>query len=95
MFSAENAEVPVEENGEGLMLKGPEGFELAGADGRFYPAQAVLSGNRIIVTAPGVTRPSALRYAFQNMPACTVYNGAGLPALPFRTDRWSVGPAAE
>ena len=31
----------------------------------------------------------------ENMPACTVYNAAGLPALPFRTDRWSVGPAAE
>jgi sialate O-acetylesterase len=95
VFSAEKAEVPVKENGEGLMLKGPEGFELAGADGQFYPAQAVLRGSSIVVTAPGVTRPSALRYAFQNMPACTVYNGAGLPALPFRTDRWSVGPAAE
>jgi sialate O-acetylesterase len=95
VFSPEKAEVPVTENGEGLMLKGPEGFELAGADGQFYPAQAVLRGNWIVVTAPGVTRPSALRYAFHNMPECTVYNGAGLPALPFRTDRSSVGPAAQ
>ena len=95
VFSAEKAEVPVRENAEGLMLKGPEGFELAGADGKFHPAQAVLRGSWIVVTADGVNRPTALRYAFQNMPACTVYNGAGLPALPFRTDRWSVGPAAE
>ena len=95
VFSPEKAEVPVRENAEGLMLKGPEGFELAGADGQFHPAQAVLRGSWIVVTADGVTRPTALRYAFQNMPACTVYNGAGIPALPFRTDRWKVGPAAE
>jgi len=44
------------------------------------------------VIAAEVGQPVALRYAFLNFPECTIYNGAGLPALPFRTDDWPVKP---
>ena len=93
-FAPGKAWVELRENAEGLQLTGPGGFELAGADRKFIPAQAQLIDGRIELTAPGLEKPEALRYAFGNFPECTVYNGAGLPALPFRTDRWPVQPGA-
>ncbi len=71
-----------------LLLKGPGGFELAGEDHKFAPAVAVLKDGAIEVSAPGVPKPVAVRYAFLNAPECTVYNKAGWPALPFRSDDW-------
>jgi sialate O-acetylesterase len=35
-----------------------------------------------------VKQPVAARYAWENLPACNLYNGGGLPATPFRTDDW-------
>ncbi len=93
-FAPGKAWVELRENAEGLRLTGPGGFELAGADRKFIPAKAQINEGRIELTAPGLEKPEALRYAFGNFPECTVYNGAGLPALPFRTDRWPVQPAA-
>ena len=77
---------------EGLKLTGasPRGFELAGADKVFRPASARIDGNAIDVTSDQVTEPVALRYAWHNNPAVTLYNGAGLPASPFRSDDWPV-----
>ena len=94
-FGKGKAEVIFEEDASGLVLKSAQGFELAGADRKFVPAKAELKGGRIEVSAPGVEEPEALRYAFLNFPECTVYNGAGLPALPFRTDKWTVAPVAK
>jgi sialate O-acetylesterase len=91
-FAPGKASVELLGNAQGLRITGPGGFELAGADRKFIPARAALQEGRIELTAPGVERPEALRYAFGNFPECTVYNGAGLPALPFRTDRWPVQP---
>ncbi|MFA6293093.1 MAG: sialate O-acetylesterase [Victivallales bacterium] len=93
-FAQGKAVVSFSENAEGLTLKGPGGFELAGADQKFFPAKAEIKGESLEVTAPEVANPAALRYAFKNFPECTVYNGAGLPALPFRTDVWLVKPVA-
>ena len=93
-FSSGKAVVAFAENAEGLTLKTPGGFELAGADRRFVAAKAELLGDKLAVTAPEVSTPVALRYAFLNFPECTVYNGSGLPALPFRTDDWPVTAAA-
>jgi sialate O-acetylesterase len=90
VFSEDKAEVSFLENADGLTLKSPGGFELAGVDQKFFPAKAEFKGNALEITAPGVKNPVALRYAFLNFPECTVYNGAGLPALPFRTDDWPV-----
>ena len=44
--------------------------------------------------AAEVGNPVALRYAFLNFPEGTIYNGAGLPALPFRSDDWPVKSVA-
>ena len=91
-FEAGKAVVTVTGEKDGLMLKSPAGFELAAEDRKFVAATAELKDGCITVTSPSVSAPVALRYAFLNFPTCTVYNGAGLPALPFRTDRWPVDP---
>ena len=42
----------------------------------------------MVVTSPQVLNPAAVRYAWQSNPIATLFNGAGLPAVPFRTDDW-------
>ena len=77
--------------GGGLVARdGPlKWFVIAGADQKFVPADARIEGDRVIVSSPGVREPVAVRYAWENYPdGCNLYNGAGLPAPPFRTDRW-------
>jgi len=59
-------------------------FELAGADERFYPANATVSGWQVILTAPEVPQPVSVRYAFHNNPRVVLYDESGLPARPFR-----------
>jgi sialate O-acetylesterase len=63
-----------------------QGFELAGADGKFVWANARIAGDRVIVWSDRVHAPIAVRYAWANNPPATLYNGEGLPAVPFRTD---------
>lgn len=65
-----------------------QGFEIAGQDGRFVWADAVIDGNSVVVSAPAVRRPIAVRYAWADNPTCNLYNAAKLPASPFRTDDW-------
>jgi sialate O-acetylesterase len=74
----------------GLLAKGDtlKGFTIAGADKKFYPANAVISGHKVIVSSSAVANPVAVRYAWANNPLCNLYNGANLPASPFRTDDW-------
>ncbi|MBB3054472.1 sialate O-acetylesterase [Mucilaginibacter gotjawali] len=74
----------------GLLVKGDtlKGFTIAGADKKFYPALAYISGNKVTVMSNRVAIPVAVRYAWANNPACNLYNGANLPASPFRTDDW-------
>ncbi len=74
----------------GLVAKDSEvkGFVIAGADKQWHPAKARIEGNTVIVSSVNVKTPLAVRYAWANNPACNLYNGAGLPASPFRTDDW-------
>jgi len=74
----------------GLSAKGDtlKGFTIAGADKLFHPATAVITGDKITVASTDVASPIAIRYAWANNPTCNLYNGAGLPASPFRTDDW-------
>jgi len=59
-------------------------FELAGANGVFVPAEAVIDGETIVVRSAAVPAPVSARYAWANYPAgCNLYNSAGLPAAPF------------
>jgi sialate O-acetylesterase len=74
--------------GGGLVAKkGPlRGFTIAGADKQFHPAQAKIRGNAVVVTSRAVSRPVAVRYGWANVPDGNLFNKAGLPASPFRTD---------
>lgn len=72
------------------------GFAIAGADRRFEWAQARIEGDRVVVWSNRVERPVAVRYAWADNPAgANLYNHAGLPAAPFRTDTWAVTEGAE
>jgi len=63
------------------------GFTVAGDDGVFAAANAVIEGNnRVVVSAATVARPRAVRYGFLNFPVVNLWNKEGLPATPFRTD---------
>ena len=76
--------------GKGLVAKGGrlEGFAVAGADRKFYWADAKIVGDCVEVTCKDVDRPLAVRYAWANNPVGNLFNAAGLPASPFRTDDW-------
>lgn len=65
-------------------------FEIAGDDKQFYPAKAQIKNRQIILTATEVKKPVAARYCYINYPAGKgfIFNTAGLPVLPFRTDNW-------
>lgn len=64
------------------------GFAIAGADKRFVWANASISGKTVVVSAPSVAAPVAVRYGWASNPPCNLYGKEGLPASPFRTDSW-------
>lgn len=66
-----------------------QGFEIRGEDGRWAWADATIDGQTVLVSSPGVHGPVAVRYAWADNPTCNLYNAAGLPASPFRTDDWA------
>ena len=75
---------------DGLYAKGGQltGFEIAGKDGKFYPANAQIDGGKVIVSSPNVKKPVSARYLWTNtVDKVTLYNGANLPASPFQTTR--------
>ena len=74
----------------GLVAKGGQvqGFALAGQDRRWHWADAHIEGDAVVVSALAVPEPVAVRYAWQANPQATLFNGAGFPAAPFRTDDW-------
>lgn len=59
------------------------GFEIAGKDGRFVPAKAVIEGATVRLTAPGVPSPRAVRYGWKPFTHANLINAAGLPASTF------------
>ncbi len=63
-------------------------FEIAGSDGKYESAEAQIDGDSVIVTSTAVPKPIVARYAWANYPeGANLFNHAGLPAAPFRTDR--------
>ena len=63
------------------------GFELAGTDGKFVAAEALIDGEAVVVRAPEVSEPKAVRYAWAGWPEnANLFNAAGLPAAPFRLE---------
>jgi sialate O-acetylesterase len=67
-----------------------KGFELAGRDGQYHPASAFIDRDTIVLRAAAVREPVAVRYAWADVPnpLASLWNGAGLPASPFRSDDW-------
>jgi sialate O-acetylesterase len=77
--------------GTGLVSAGGDplrGFTVAGQDRRFVPADARIDGETVVVGSKQVPEPVAVRYAWADNPDFSLYNAEGLPASPFRTDRW-------
>jgi hypothetical protein len=74
--------------GGGLVAKegALKGFTIAGADGKFVAAKAVIEGDTIIVSSDEVVAPQVVRYGWANVPDVNLWNQAGLPASPFQTD---------
>lgn len=76
--------------GQGLAFRHGDklqGFAVAGADGAFQWADAVIEGDAVVLSCPAVTKPVSVRYAFASKhPWANLFNKDGLPALPFRTD---------
>lgn len=65
------------------------GFELAGDDRKFYPAQAFIQDGQVIVRSAAVTKPVAVRYNWMDVALeGNLFNREGFPAEPFRTDNW-------
>ena len=65
-----------------------KGFAIAGADKKWHTADARIDGAAVIVSSQEVSQPIAVRYDWANNPDGNLYNGADLPAMPFRTDDW-------
>ncbi len=70
-----------------------KGFAIAGEDKVWVWADAKIDGNTVVVSSDKVAKPVAVRYAWADNPECNLYNRAGLPASPFRTDNWMPGAA--
>ncbi len=69
-------------------LSALNGFEIAGDDHKFVAAEAKIDGDTVVVRSEKALHPVAVRYAWAMNPSCNLYNRAGLPASPFRTDGW-------
>jgi sialate O-acetylesterase len=63
-----------------------EGFAICGEDKEWVWADAKIDGNTVVVWSDKVPKPVAVRYGWADNPNVNLYNGAGLPATPFRTD---------
>ena len=101
-LSGNKAELTFDHLGSGLIVKAVklherqltsdklEGFEVAGADQKFHTAEASISGDKVIVSSPLVKQVLAVRYAYKGFPYANLYNKAGYPASPFRTDSFEI-----
>jgi sialate O-acetylesterase len=88
-FGRGRAVVTFANAGRGLEARGGDlsGFAVAGADGRFVWAKAVVRGtDRVEVSSAAVPEPVAVRYGWADYPVVNLFNKDGLPASPFRTD---------
>lgn len=79
------------EHAAGLQTKDgqmPSGFWIADDSANWVPATATLRGDTVVLRSPELQRPLYVRYAFAGKPSVNLVNAVGLPAYPFRTDRF-------
>jgi sialate O-acetylesterase len=77
----DNAACGLEFHGE------PVGFEIAGSEGSYFPAQASIDGNNLLINSAKVPQPKRARYAWVKFGPTPLYAKNGLPVMPFRTNR--------
>ncbi len=87
-YDGNTARVGFDHVGGGLMARDGElrGFALRDAAGQWAWATGYIEGNQVVLTAPGISEPVAVRYDWADNPNGNLYNAEGLPAVPFRTD---------
>ncbi len=75
------------DHGNGLVAKGGElkGFEVAGSDGKYSPAEAKLDGATVLLSSPTLPDPVSVRYGWSAAPDGNLFNREGLPASPFQS----------
>jgi sialate O-acetylesterase len=86
-MSTDKVEIPLMRNSPDSRL---EGFHICGRDRAWFWADARIDGESVVVASPRVKDPVAVRYAWADNPTVNLYNSAGLPAVPFRTDDFPV-----
>lgn len=80
-------------HGAGLMAKDDKPlthFQIAGDDQKFVEAKAEINGDTLVVSSEAVPKPAAVRFAWSPIAEPNLFNKAGLPASPFRTDDWKL-----
>jgi sialate O-acetylesterase len=72
----------------GLQARGGDltGFAICGDDKQFVWAKAAIQGDKVVVSSPEISKPVAVRYGWADYPVVNLWNNAGFPASPFRTD---------
>ncbi len=60
-------------------------FEIAGADGKYYPAKARIIGKEVMVWSNKVPQPKGVRLGWENYFEINLFNKEGLPASSFRS----------
>lgn len=63
-------------------------FTIAGSDSKFVAADAVIIGEKVIVSSPSVPDPQHVRFAWSEAAQPNLFNKDGMPAVPFRTDNF-------
>ena len=87
-FSKDEAVVRFD-HAEGLTTRdgrAPDWFEIAGADGSYFPADAVIQGDKVILKNSSVTKPSRVRLGWGERAKPNLINCAGLPVRPFNSE---------
>jgi sialate O-acetylesterase len=90
-IEGDKARIAFDDTGGGLVTNDgqpPTWFEMAGDDHIFYRAEAEISGDTVVVRSPKVAVPKAVRFGWSQLAIPNLANKEGLPAAPFRTDRW-------
>jgi sialate O-acetylesterase len=93
VVQGQNIAIYFKKSAAGLQLKTGDaklkGFEIAGADKIFMPAEAILQGDHLVVRQAKITKPVAVRYGWMDdAGSINLFNKALFPASPFRTDQW-------
>lgn len=82
MVGRKEGKAPVREVKDGKLQR----FAVAGADGKWCWAEALIDGGTVVVSSTNVPQPVAVRYAYSSNPeGCNLYNREGLPASPFES----------